>query len=214
MDESAYIPPPWTPPPEGARVKWLIALSVASLCWGGWATYHARQADTIRDSVLAVSAFKDSVALGAVRLGLAYADSAGQFKRLADSLGRIASRPRPKPLPVPPPDSTPQDSIRFWQDSAGVAQEGYLGALGALEARQQEVGALREALIAQEAVSASLRLAYTQEKSRGDGLANALRKQPRGCAKLLGLFPVPRVGPSYGVLHGLDFAVMVPLGCS
>lgn len=198
---------------DDREVKWLVALCVTLSLLGGWATYHARRSDTTRDSVLAVSGFKDSVALDAARLGLVYADSAGKFKRLADSLGRVASRPRPKPLPVPPPDTTPQDSIRFWRDSAGVAQEGYVQALGALEARQREAVALREALSAQEAVAASLRLAYTQEKFRGDGLADALRKQPRGCPRFLGLFPMPRVGPSYGVLHGLDFAVTVPLGC-
>lgn len=198
--------------------KLLIPAAVVALLLvgvSGWQAYRADRFRVERDTALAISAqLREADSLTALQ---AAADSiradsaeaeANRRGRLADSLTALLRRPRP---PVPLPDSSASDSARYWRVVAEGLQVDLLVAGEALHAREAEVADLRVALDAQRAASAKLRLAYEGEQARGDSLEVALRRAPTGCRKLLGI-PFPRVGPTYGVLKGLDFAVMIPLG--
>lgn len=197
---------------------WLFGASaLASLIWGACAQRTADRATTTRDSALAMSAVKDSVAVSTARAadsaltvaGRALSASRG-LQRTADSLKALIRRAPP----VDRPDTTVRDSLRFWRDSAQKAQGTSEAALRLAETLQGSLDTLTVAFEAQREAANRFRLAYETEKSRADGLAQTLRKMPSACPKVLGLFPRPRIGPQFGVIgRQLDFGVQIPLGC-
>lgn len=106
------------------------------------------------------------------------------------------------------------DSTRYWKATAEDLQVRLVAAGDALDARQAEIQGLRVALDSQRVATARFRASYEGERTRGDSLASILHRMPVGCWKFLGLFPMPKVGPQYGVIgRRLDFGVTIPLGC-
>lgn len=202
------------------KALWVFAvLALLSVGYGVWEGHSKSRAEVTRDSMVAVSRVKDSLVGVAVR-------HAQQDSGRVDSLGRVTARLRARgdslvallgrPHPVPRPDTTVRDSLRYWRDSASVAQTVAETALNALQARQTELGALRGQLEAETALAGHLRDALTLQTSRADGLEATLRKMPVGCRRIpvLGI-PIPKVGIGAALTtHGLEpaVAIIVPLG--
>lgn len=198
---------------------WLLgAVALGSLAWGSCAQRTASRTQTMLDSAVAVAAVKDSVAQAEAETGARRQIEANRLSgvsqtltRQADSLRRLL---RISQLTLVRPDSTTSDSLRYWRDSAGKAHETAQIALGLAETLQGSLDTLSVAFQAQREAADRFRVAYTTEKDRADGLEKALRAMPLPCRKVLGLFPVPRVGPQFGVIgRQLDFGIQVPLGC-
>lgn len=197
---------------------WVIAGLVGLLVLSGWEAHTASRAETVRDSVLAVSAVLRQQNAQIAKQGEASQAQAERSAAKAESLGRRAAVleaiVRHPPLPIPVPDTTIRDSLRYFKAVAEEGQLRLLAASQALDARSAEVQSLRAALDSQTAATARFRAAYDGERGRADSLASVLRKMPISCRKLLGVFPMPRVGPQVGVIgRQLDFGVTIPLGC-
>lgn len=189
-----------------------------ALLWGAYAARQQTRAETTRDSAVAVAvvlrAQNQALALSGdslqtvARKGV---QSAEEARRRADALRASLTHP-----PVPTPDTTLRDSLRFWRDSATVAQFGAETALRLSETLQGSLDSLTVAFEAQQAAAAHFRLAYEGERDRGDSLVAVLRTMPVGCKRLplLGI-PVPVVGIGYALTpKGIAPAVAltVPLG--
>lgn len=197
---------------------WVIAGLVGLLALSGWEAQSRSRAETVRDSALAASAVLRQQNAQLAAQGEASQARAERSEAQADSLGRRAAAleaiARHPPLPIPVPDTTLRDSLRYFQAVAEDGQIRLLAASQALDVRSAEVQSLRAALDSQTAATAHFRAAYSGERDRADSLAVVLRKMPVGCRKLLGVFPMPRVGPQVGVIgRQLDFGVTIPLNC-
>jgi len=195
-------------------MKLVCGLAVVFLLFSVFEGRQASQFQVSRDSVLAVSAQLQKE----VAQKLKEADSS---QIAADRTTQVAERQireaeaileRP-PVVLRIPDSTVRDSLRFWRDSAGKAQETAQVTIQALNGYRVATDSLQVALRAQEAASAVLRSALQDETARANGLELVLRKAP-GCHRLLGL-PVPRLGVGAALTtRGLEPAValIVPIG--
>lgn len=199
----------WVPWVAGALV---LALLGYSACEG----VRADRAEATRDSALAVSQVKDSVAQMEADSGRSAQNRARLMLSTVQTLTRQADslRARLKNRPVLIlPDSTPSDSVRYWHDSATVAQETADVALGLSETLQGSLDTITTAYRAQEAATAQFLAAYAEERSRANDLDAALRKMP-GCRRLLGV-PMPRPVVGYGVTQqglGPFVGIGIPLG--
>lgn len=198
--------------------RWFAAVAVLAVAYAVWAGHGQGAAVRTRDSAVAVSQAKDSVATGALwemRRDSLTADSLGRqvdsLEGVAKRLTAIAYRPTP---PVVRPDTTVRDSLRYWRDSAGVAQTTAETALAALHAHERVADGLRGQLAAEQAVAGHLRDALTAQTTRAEELEAALRKMPVGCRRILGL-PIPRAGVGAALTtHGIEpaLAIIVPIG--
>ena len=159
---------------------------------------------TLRAQNLALAAGADSTRASAERT----ASAANRRLRTADST--LAHRPR---IVLTLPDSTTRDSLRYWHDSAGVAQGTAQAALVALGTYRVALDSLGAAFTAQQAATAALNRAYLGERDRADAAVALLRKAP-GCHRLFGI-PFPKVGPGAALTtRGLEpaLAIIIPLG--
>ena len=166
------------------------------------------------DSLVVVSAVKDSLAQAAMKAGLRYAGEAGRLAGVSDSLNREAHRLQGLLRhPVLKPNPTPADSLRYWRDSAQSAQGTADVALQALDLTRGSLDSLKSAFTSQQAATASLTLGYNEQRDRADAAIALLRKAPR-CHRLLGI-PIPKFGVGAALTtRGLEpaLAIVIPLG--
>lgn len=191
---------------------WLLgAVAGAALISSVVEGHRASQAEATRDSALAVGALHARQAEAAQRAATTDSLRADSLLAVADHWRSLVRPPVPAP-PVPRPDTTLRDSLRFWRDSAGVAQETAVQALQALQARSEEAEGLRGALGAEEAVAGHLRAALAEQTTRAEGAEAALKRMPTGCRKIFGL-PIPRVGVGAALtVHGIEPALALTVG--
>lgn len=196
-------------------MKWAVGIGLLLCLLGG---YLAGRQQGAQVAALARSALQDSLAHAQADTGRRFVRVADSGHAVADRQHRKATQPRPVHMSPSLPDTTAQDSARYWQGVAGVRGDSLVDALQSLDSLEGAYQSLAGAFVAQKAATGRMTVAYEGQRDRADQLAVALQKQ--GCRKipLLGI-SLPKVGIGYGatltngvVRTGPVVAVVIPLG--